>query len=93
MLHLKPETLSMEESRVRRVRRDGLSTEQLDTNSAGAGSTVGAQPGIPGPQVRQQSMPKKPSPVSEEARAGTLGALGAPIEAEAIDEFIDEVPE
>ena len=92
VLHLKPETLSMEGSQVRQVRHDGLITESLDTKSAEAGSIIGAQTELPGPEVRQQSVPEEALTVSEDVGAGALGSLGAQIEAEAVaDELFDEV--
>ena len=74
----------MEGSQVRQVRHDGLITESLDTKSAEAGSIIGAQTELPGPEVRQQSVPEEALTVSEEVGAGALGSLGAQIEAEAV---------
>ena len=93
VLHLKTETLSIGESQVGQVRHEDQSTEYADAKSADAGSEIGAASGISDQEVRQNSAQKGQSPVSREAGAGTLGAVGAPDEVEDIEDFIDEVLE
>lgn len=92
VLHLKPGSLSPGVNRMSRVHQEIDFTDPPDTELAGSGPVIGARTGESSPEVHQESAPIQPLVISDEGGAGSLGALGAPSEAEdSGDDFFDEV--